>query len=145
MSRTRRTKRPVDKDMVTVAQTATTTQQSTLLRQSTVSETYTGGHVSGSVIVTGTQQYGFAMIIMLQQGNTAGSIDTTDGNATYRPERDVVWAVGWRGDQSNLVKHFDQEIKTMRKMHSGDTMYFISKASGSSSNITALVTSFYKQ
>ncbi len=127
----RSTKRPIDKQIINVAQTVDASQAQTTLFTFTFPGTVTGLMVDLSFIQdagTGTGAYSW-VIVALREGTTLSTISLTNAGSLYQPEQNVMmWGRGTsiRSTGDNAVRNYSQRTKTMRKMMGGDTLVFAS-------------------
>ena len=141
-------RRPVDKESVYVYSSSIgTTQDNTNIRTSTVAETYTGGHLQLSISAVSGGATVLVVLAMIPEGITIPNISSTDGSAIFTPEEYSVWSgaffIGASQTETLVIK---EKLKAMRKMKNGDRLALCIRASGATTaNVTAVVTSFFKQ
>jgi hypothetical protein len=141
-----RPKRPIDKAIQVQSDTIGTTQVVNILRTSTVAETFTGGHISGtcSISVAGGA---IAMALMyVKSGQNTPVLSVTDG-ANITPESAILWIKLFQTNVSNSsLIDISANIKTMRKMQTGDQIIWTAIAgSAAVGTAAAIITTFYKQ
>ena len=111
-------KRPIDKEIMYIrAASIGTTQDNSVVRTSTIAETYTGGHINVSVSrVSGGGVLQLALCCV-PEGLTDPTLSTTDANTLYSPEEFVVWSQTFNVP-SNMVEviQVNAKIKSMRKI-----------------------------
>ncbi len=141
-------KRSIDKKLIVIGHTTSTTQQVTTLFTATFPCTLTGlrwtiSHVNtaGAVVTTS-----WALIIV-RDGNVVDTIALSNAASFYNPEQDVL-AFGTHTDLTTATSiGYDVQgsTKTMRKLMGGDTLQFISLASVvTSGNLVGVVQLFCK-
>ncbi len=126
------TRRPIDKQLVNVAQSLTTTQTSTVLITATFPCTIVGIRWQLNFlnnITTGATRSRWC-IIRLKQGLTASTIATSDGSSLFDPEQEcLVWGVSFTTDKDigagPQSVHMEGETKSMRKLMGGDRLVLI--------------------
>ena len=143
-------KRPVDKESIFVRGTSIgTTQDDTAIRTSTVAETFSGGHISGSVLPVSGGGFMQLALIFRPEGSTTPTLTTTDAAdlLSTGPVEWVLWADSFElGASQTEPFKFNAKIKTMRKMKNGDSIRL--EARGSVATVgtySAIVTLFFKQ
>ena len=144
-------RRPIDKQLIVVSQTVTNTQQSTALFTTTFPCTVTGIRLSFgavSTLTTGSQTLR-AAIVILKDGTTLDTIDLSDGADFYQPETNVLWyVVGAMADadsgQGNIVFNYEGSTKSMRKLMTGDQVFFVARATGTGVAVNGVVQLFLK-
>jgi len=123
-------RRPVDKNLIAIAQTAIdATDQSTTLVTATFPCTIVGLRWDFSIIQTagtGICTYYWAIVI-LRDGLTLPTLAISDGSTFYNPEQDVMAFGATTIDNNTQTKQYMGSTKTMRKMMGGDKLIFISK------------------
>jgi len=123
-------RRPVDKNLIAIAQTAIdATDQTTTLVTATFPCTIVGLRWDFSIIQTagtGICTYYWAIVI-LRDGLTQPTIAISDGSTFYNPEQDVMAFGATSIDNNTQTKQYMGSTKTMRKMMGGDKLIFISK------------------
>ncbi len=128
--RTTGSRRPVDKALINVLKNGVTaTQVSTQLVSATFPCTIVGLRWDLSFATdAGTSQgdYQWAIII-LRDGVTVSTMNSSDAGTLYAPEQDVM-AFGrglTLGSGIGSVAHYMGDTKTMRKLMGGDKLLFI--------------------
>lgn len=124
-------KRPIDKALINVTQTVTSSQTSTTLTTATFPCTLTG--LRWSCSLSGNATAGTAVywaIIRLQDGLAASTLATSDGSDLYTPEQEVLaFGVAQLADSDggtgSATYNFDGSTKTMRKLMGGDSIRLI--------------------
>ena len=141
-------KRPIDKDITYVSSASLgTTQDNSVLRTSTVAETYTGGHINASVVPVSAGGIIQMVLAVVPEGITSPTLTTTDANALYTPEEYVVWSQTFALISGQVTPiQVNAKIKSMRKMKVGDRLILSARGSVATVGTThVLVTAFYKQ
>ena len=143
----KRATRPVEKEIWTVLLTANTTATIHTLHTSVVAETFSGGHISGTIETQGTAGNFVIALLFVPDGITTPALGITDNVALCEPEQFVLWAkVVNHGSTTSLIIPLDIKIKTMRKMKTGDRIILTTDTNVSScATLGAAVTLFYKQ
>ncbi len=132
-------KRPIDKQLIVVNQTATTSMTSTTLKTTTFPCTLTGlrwDFAANASAVAGTNLLHWAIVIV-KDGYTANSFTTTDAADFYTPEQNVLTFGVLRGGDADAGLgetqfHWKGDTKTMRKLMTGDTVQFLSLSANTS-------------
>jgi len=126
-----RTRRPVDKQIITISKEGVTgTGFTTTLFTATFPCTIQGLRIDLNVVQdAGTSPGGYTwVIIILRDGMTQGTVATGDASVLYAPEQDVLMFGKGKG-RSNAVGMNNQyrqlSTKTMRKFMGGDKLVFI--------------------
>ncbi len=128
----KRTKRPIDKNIISINQTLGTTQVQTTLKTITFPATIVGIRWELAFVNTSTADNNTVSwaIIVIRQGNTANTMSISNGGDFYTPEKEVLaygvvsLADNSAGDGPRLVNASGQ-TKTMRRMMGGDILAFV--------------------
>ncbi len=140
-------KRPIDKGLVNVIQGISTTQDATVLITATFPCTITGLRweigLIGGPLATAVRW----AIIIVRDGNIAGTIGASDAGDFYTPEQDVM-AFGCvfleDTDVGSSAFVVSGSTKSMRKLMGGDQIMFIHSASQSNGTLNGVVQLFCK-
>ncbi len=143
-------KRPVDKLLINVNQTVSTTQLVTTLTTATFPCTIVGLRWMLSTRNAGTGDLSlFWAIILVKDGESINTMATSDGSTLYAPEQNVlVW-----GNTSLLAQNTTTgpagdrwigDTKTMRKLMGGDKLVWIGLATAASASVTGTIQFFCK-
>ncbi len=125
-------RRPTDKELIYVSQTATTSNTATTLKTTTFPCTIVGlrwNMTCRSIIATGSSTVNW-IIVLVKDGNSANTISQSNGADMYTPENNVM-AFGTVDVSDNdlgigpLSVQVQGQTKTMRKMQQGDLLQFI--------------------
>ncbi len=135
-------KKPIIKEIKSVAHSVGTTQQTTSLYTCPAGDRTTLARIVGSLTFDmGADTVLTGAIVVQKAGVAEETIDLADGGATYpnRPE-DVLWHGTLRGAAST-VETFIVDVKGKRKLRPADGIKFKSKSgSGTNSNIAGSLT-----
>ncbi len=132
----RGSRRPVDKELIFVAQTATTSNVATTLKTTTFPCTIVGLRWSLqflSALSTSDSTVSW-IIVLVKDGNTANTISQSNGADMYTPEQNVM-AFGQITVRDNdvgtgpAIMSAVGNTKTMRKMMQGDVLQFVTISS----------------
>lgn len=138
--RTTGSRRPVDKNLVSINHLAVdATQQNTTLVTVTFPCTIVGIRWDISVIQqagNGHSDYGWC-INVLRDGGTQKVMSLTSGSTFFAPESDCLAFGSGTIDDNNQGNVYNGATKTMRKMMGGDKLIFSSK--GIATNTSTLV------
>ncbi len=146
----RGSRRPTAKELIYVAQTATTSNVATTLKTTTFPCTIVGVRWSmtfSSQVSTNNAVVNW-IIVLVKDGNTANTISQSNGADMYTPEQNVM-AFGTvsllandetGGNQNQQVMG---STKTMRKMQGGDLLQFITLADVANSVVVKGVVQFF--
>ena len=115
--------------------------------------TFNGGIISGSFRknIVAANGRGFALLVVVRDGDTVNLIDHGNNVVTYKPEENVLWGRAWdfTGDAGVPITtdslHFMDTIKTKRILKNGDSLRLL--VAGNIANLGSLVgmiTHFYK-
>jgi len=135
-------KRPVDKDIITVAKTGvTTTQVSTTLFTAAAPCT-----LNGLVASLGASPSGplYWAIVRVDEGDTANALVTTDGSSTYAPESDILLSGVFPTNSTNAIPVNFITTHAKRKLMIGDKLQFIAKTGTSTADVQGVITMFFK-
>lgn len=126
----RRTKRPIDKQLISVSKTTTTSQSGSTLYTTTFPGTVVGLRWDlACVSLTTSPFYLLWAIVVVHDGNTATTMSGSDGTDFYTPEQDVLAFGIMRGsntDGAGPITDKDMGMtKTMRKLKQGDVLQLI--------------------
>ncbi len=146
----RGSRRPTDKELIFVSQTATTSNVATTLKTATFPCTIVGVRWSMSMsnnVSTGDTIVNW-IIVLVHDGNSANTISQSNGADMYTPENDVMaFGTTILSDSDigagNRTHNFKGMTKTMRKMRQGDLLQFITLASAANSAIVRGVVQFF--
>ena len=143
-------KRPIDKGLIVVNQSASSSQSSTDLADATFPCTIMGirwslaiqGNTTTSALVSWA-------IVRVREGRTADTMSQVDGAHFYDPEQDVLaFGVCRTADldagTGPAVRHFEGATKAMRKLMVGDKIQFISIADANSNPVDGVIQLFCK-
>ncbi len=127
----RGSRRPTDKELIYVSQTATTANTLTTLKTATFPCTVVGlrwDMAIRCIISTASATVNW-IIVLVHDGNAANTISQSNGADMYTPENDVM-AFGTADVNDNdavgpISVHVQGQTKTMRKMQQGDVLQFI--------------------
>ncbi len=146
-------RRPTAKELIFVAQVATTANVETTLKNTTFPCTIVGLRWDFVVQAVSTAGIGVIswIIVIVKDGNTANTIAQANGADMYTPEQNVM-AFGTVGSLDTDATtggpkqvHVQGSTKTMRKMQGGDLLKFISISTlATSANINGCVQFFCK-
>ncbi len=124
-------RRPIDKNLVTATKGGVNaTQEQTVLFTATFPCTVVGLRWSLSVFQdagTGNAR-GVWAVVVVRDGNSAGTMTTSDAGDFYTPEQDVLSFGHSSVDNNVQTLQFEGTTKTMRKLLGGDQLIFICKA-----------------
>ncbi len=125
---TARTKRPIDKKLVTIANDATAgTQVTTTLITATFPCTITGLRWSLAFVQdggAGVCLFWWAIVIV-RDGVTIDTLATSNGAVFFNPEQNCLVFGNGIIDADTETKTFVGATKTMRKLMGGDTLQFV--------------------
>ncbi len=145
-----RGKRPIDKDLIVVNQTTTTSVTTTALKTTTFPCTVVGIRwvISTQSLVASTMILSWAIVIT-RDGDSVNTPSQSNGASFYQPEQDVlmfgVTHLNSTGVVTDQIKNYEGMTKTMRKLKAGDVLNFItinSDANGAS--LDAIIQFFCK-
>lgn len=124
-------RRNLDKKLIAVSQSPTTTKASTTLFTSTFPCTITGLRWSISVVGNSSaSQFGYWAVIQLKDGSTLSNLAFSDGADFYTPEQEVLAfgtiAIGQTDIAGTSAITTMGSTKTMRKYMGGDQLIFVS-------------------
>lgn len=143
-------KRPIDKGLVCINQSLSSTQQSTDLVQATFPCTATGIRWDGDFASDATSAvFGYWAIVIVRDGNAASTLSDTDGASLYEPEQDVLayghfHCADFDSGAGSIQSHISGNTKSMRKLMGGDKLVFIQKSSAAVGNFHGCVQVFCK-
>ncbi len=143
-------KRPIDKGLIMVNQSTSTSQVQSGLVGATFPCTVTG--LRWSLAYSGSSAasaFGMWAIIIVRDGLSASTLSFTDESTLYAPEQDVLaFGVlraadtdGGTGPGQILI---EGTTKTMRKLMGGDAILFITKMNANAGSIVGCVQMFCK-
>ncbi len=121
-------RRPVDKLLIVVNKdTVAGSQVQTILTTATFPCTVVGLRWVITVAQDGgtTACIGEWAIIILRDGQTAGTLVLSDAGTMFQPEQDVMTWGMWNIDNNTQTKTMEGDTKTMRKLLGGDRLVFI--------------------
>ncbi len=129
IQQSRRTgRRPVDKLIIVVNKdTIAGSQVQTILTTATFPCTVVGLRWQITAAQDGgtTACIGEWAIIILRDGQTAGTLVLSDQGTMFQPEQDVLTWGMWNIDNNTQTKMMEGDTKTMRKLLGGDRLVFI--------------------
>lgn len=149
---TRGSKRSIDKAIVVVNQTVTTSQVETTLHLAAFPGTITGLRWDlGIVSLVNTSSPNIAWaIVVARESLTASTLSLSNASTLYAPEQDVL-AYGTTYSLDNdatggpFTQQFTDKTKTMRKLQCGDKLLFIALSNvAGAAGIFGGVQFFYK-
>ncbi len=147
-----RVARPIDKELIVVNQTPTTTVVATTLKTVTFPGTVVGLRWAMSavnILTTASVLISWA-IVVVQDGESANTPSQSNGSDFYTPEQHVLAFGNMRladldGAAGNITHNWEGTTKTMRKLKQGDLLQFITIAgSASACNLDGIVQFFFK-
>ena len=138
--------RPVEKiSVIAIDISLDASQTNTVLRTTAAAETFTGGHIQGSMVALADSGRGILVLQMVPDGVAIPAVSINNGAQAGAVEKFILWSfIG--GGQIDSEAQFNDKIKTMRKMVNGDRLIL-----SAISNATAAVhflsnfTGFFKQ
>lgn len=144
--------RPIDKSIIAVALTATSSIATSTLQTTTFPCTVVGLRWSLSILcaVTTTNPIVAWAIVVVKDGNSANSISISNAADFYTPEQNVLAFGMSRVSDSDSgsgpkILQIDNSTKTMRKLKAGDLLQFICISdTASGANINGAVQFFCK-
>ncbi len=143
-------RRPIDKDLIVVKQTTTTSVSTTAMKTTTFPCTVVGIRWTGVVksLVASTQTISWAIVIT-RDGDSVNTPSQSNGASFYTPEQDVlmfgVTTLVSNATATAQVFQFEGSTKTMRKLKAGDVLNFISlNSDANGSELDAIVQFFCK-
>ncbi len=145
----RGSRRPTDKELIYVSQTATTANTVTTLKTATFPCTVVGLRWSISFLSAIATSSPFVnwIIVIVRDGNSANTISQANGADMYTPENDVMaFGTIMTGDSDlngPIVANISGTTKTMRKMQQGDLLQFITLSSAANSTTVRGVVQFF--
>ncbi len=146
----RGSRRPTDKELIYVNQTATTSNVTTTLKTATFPCTVVGlrwSIAARNLLTTGSPVLNW-IIVLVHDGNSANTISQSNGADMYTPENDVM-AFGTLilndadSGQGPTAGSIVGQTKTMRKMQQGDLLQFITFSSLASGFAVSGVVQFF--
>lgn len=126
-------KRPIDKNLIMVAKTVTTTQASTNLVTATFPCTVTGLRWDLTYRQSAANSSATSVVwavVRVKDGLSASTMSTSDGSDLYAPEQEVLtygtstFPPGTSGAGA-ITYHWSDSTKTMRKLMGGDKISLI--------------------
>jgi len=148
-TQTGRAKRPIDKSLIVLNASASSTQLDNTLLTAVFPCTVMGLRWSFSVIGNATDSPAyFWAIVLVRDGFTASTLSTTDGGSFYEPEQDVMafGASSIRDADSGFsptVIQFENQSKAMRKLMVGDSIHFIARTTTATNTAADGVIQFF--
>ena len=149
--RTEGTKRPIDKRLVYVEQSLTTTETSSTLYLTAGACTVLGFRwsLSGLGNTSASARFFWAMV-MVRDGQAASAFTLTNNGNFYEPEQDVVaFGTGTTADADAgtgpTVVYWEGTSKTSRKLRDGDNMVLIARVNANTGTIYGVVQLFCKE
>lgn len=140
-------KRAINKEIIAISRTQSTSQGATTLTTATYPCTITGvrWHIGLKNTYAGANNFWWA-IVLVKDGQTADTLATSDGASIYSPEGNVLaWGMVELDDAAgDLTFNGEGSTKTMRKLQGGDTIQFISISAAASMTLRAGVQFFCK-
>ncbi len=144
--------RPIDKELIVVAQTATTSVVTTTLKTTTFPGTVVGLRWDFNTVIavsTGDSVVSW-LIVVVPDGESANTPSQSNGADLYTPEQNVL-AFGVLVVRDSDVGqgpgafHTEGTTKTMRKLKQGDLLQFITLCSGvNGATVQGAVQFFFK-
>ncbi len=146
----RGSRRPTAKELIFVAQTATTSNVATTIKTTTFPCTIVGLRWSitfESQVSTNNSVISW-IIVVVKDGNTANTISQSNGADMYTPEQNVM-AFGTvtvlandetGGNQNSMIQG---TTKTMRKLQGGDLLQFITLSNVANSTLVKGTIQFF--
>lgn len=124
--------RPIDKDIISVAQTVTTSVNDTVLKTVSIPSTVVGIRWNATALAITANQCMYAWaIVVVHDGNSVSTPSLSNASTFYAPEQDVL-AFGFGGlnpagstDPGPNTNPIEGATKTMRKLRVGDELHFI--------------------
>ncbi len=142
-------KRPIDKGLIIVNHSCTTTQNSSGLALATFPCTATG--LRWSIAFQGNatlEVWGTWAIVIVRDGLSASTMSLTDEGTMYAPEQDVLaFGVLRSADVDKgapSVQYIEGSTKSMRKLMGGDAILLITKLNNDTGSIQGCVQMFCK-
>ena len=123
-----RVRRPIDKDIISVALgTIDATQSSLTLTTAVFPCTVTGLRWNFSTNQDGGTglMAGFWAIVFLAEGQVLDTLTTTNGSSFYQPEQDVLTYGVSSIENNSETKEHEGTTKTMRKLKVGDRLVLV--------------------
>ncbi len=146
----RGSRRPTDKELIFVAQTATTSNTVTTLKTATFPCTVVGLRWNFAFASNVSTNNSFVnwIIVLVHDGNSANTISQSNGADMYTPENDVMafGTVSVLANDETAGSTNGQvmgQTKTMRKMQQGDVLQFITLSSVANSALVRGVIQFF--
>lgn len=145
-------KRPIEKNLISVSQTSTTTATLSTLKTTTFPGTVVGLRWSINVDsnVTTADPLCVWAIVRIPDGESVKTPAISDGSNFYQPEENVLAFGSARvvdADNTNgpNVMQFDGSTKTMRKLKQGDVLGFVTLNSvASGCTVRGIIQFFFK-
>jgi len=146
-----RVARPIDKELIAVNLSVTTTQVETVLKTTTFPGTVVGlrWSLSARSVVATAQRVDWA-IVTAQDGNVVNNLATSNAADFYTPEQDVLAFGSMQLEANNSTAgpatvNWEGTTKTMRKLKQGDTLQFtILSTNATGASIDGVVQFFFK-
>jgi len=146
-----RVSRPIDKELIAVNLSVTTTQVDTVLKTTTFPGTVVGlrWSISARSVVAAAQRVDWA-IVTTADGNSVNNIGTSNAADFYTPEQDVLAFGSMQLEANNstagpATHMWEGTTKTMRKLKQGDTLEFtIISTNATGASIDGVVQFFFK-
>lgn len=142
--------RPIDKSLITVSQTATTSVTATTLKTTTFPCTIVGlrWDLSFLSLLTTGNSIVLWFIVVVKDGNSANTPSFTNGADAYTPEQNVLAFGTSRVRDSDVgsgpsIIHNIGSTKTMRKLKAGDLLQFITLSDVASSQLAIGMVQFF--
>ena len=152
----RSARRPVEKKVITIAQTVSNTQTSTTIFTSGDALTYSGGVLQLSYTPErnlAANVTTFWALVYLQESRSASTLSIANGNDLYLPEQDVLACGSFSSNDTTAAVDVPpsqyqppMKLKSQRKMKEGDALAFIVLSNTANSGVlTGTMTAFFKQ
>ncbi len=145
-----RSRRPTDKELKYVLQTATNSNVTTTLKTTTFPCTIVGlrWDLQFLIAIATANPIVNWIIVVVHDGNSANTISQSNASDMYTPEKDVMafGTVALMQNDSVLgpgTMHIQGQTKTMRKMAQGDQLQFVTIANTASSVTVSGVIQFF--
>ena len=140
-------KRPVNKIVFINTETIGAAQTNSSIYSSTVAETFSGGHITGSLSSSASAGTVIIALVVVPSSVAVPTLSVTD-NTLIEPEQYILW-IGCFSLLANTVGSFypiNAKIKAMRKMKPGDDLYVCTLGSGATTGVfSAAITVFFKE
>ena len=142
--------RPVDKQLISVSQAISTTQTDTKLLDITFPATLVGLRwaISFNGILTAAPTNMSWAIVIVRDGETANTMNRSDGATFYSPEQNCLTFGIFRIPDTDagagpVTIQWSDSTKTMRKMAVGDELHIIGEGSSASTGQMIGIVQFF--